>query len=266
MSGRNILTTHLLMIPRWICETHVSQAVLASCRNGNKSLDYFTESKSKNLRKWQLDNFGMDLDYFPKSTKIGLRKYLRLKRDFLSESQIESDYWRNSRDKYIESFPFDRVKTDKFLQEVAGISLTDTFSAIHIRRGDYLEVASKIIQLGEYLNLISRITGLLHRNILIISDSSLQLSEKSALKNALKTDLNLIYLDDPKLDTLSIHCVMRMSDLLVTANSTFSFSAGLLGKENQIVFSPIEFHVGSGSEKYNRSFRSVGGFQVWPFS
>jgi hypothetical protein len=48
----------------------------------------------------------------------------------------------------------------------------------------------------------------------------------------------------------------------VTSNSTFSFSAAVLGKSGQLAFSPVNFHSGPDAEKYNRSFRTAGSFMT----
>jgi hypothetical protein len=99
--------------------------------------------------------------------------------------------------------------------------------------------------------------------LFIISDSLLTIEEKQELSQAVGVDRKAIFLDGPSQDPFVLHCLMRRAHLLVTSNSTFSFSAGLLGKEGQVVFSPLEFHAGKGSEKYNQTFRSVGSFISW---
>jgi hypothetical protein len=99
-------------------------------------------------------------------------------------------------------------------------------------------------------------------HLLIISDSQLQDSEKETLDELFGNSHNLVFLDDPHLDPYLIHCTLREADLLVTSNSTFSFSAAVLGKSGQRAFSPVNFHSGKMAEKYNRSFRAAGSFMT----
>jgi hypothetical protein len=185
-----------------------------------------------------------------------------MKSDFLSEMELDTNYWIEVRKKYSNRFGFNSEPVFDFLQEVTKSKDLEFFGAVHIRRGDYLKVASKVIDFDEYLFLLKDIQGLIPGHLLIISDSQLQENEKETLDELFGNSHNLVFLDDPHLDPYLIHCILREADLLVTSNSTYSFSAALLGKSGQLAFSPVNFHSGRNMEKYNRSFRTAGSFMT----
>lgn len=226
-------------------------------------LSYFHQKDRADLWEWNLDKYGLSLDELRKFEFHGKSSLLKAKRDFLSDAEISQRYWKTSREKYLDRFSFDEDEVQRFLDKESGKSNLESYGAIHIRRGDYLQVASKVIALDEYTQFLGKIKTLLPMISFIITDSPLTADEKHQLKGAIGEDDDNIFLDGPGYDPFVLHCLMRRADVLVTSNSTFSFSAGLLGKSGQIVFSPLEFHAGKGSEKYNRSFRSVGSFTSW---
>jgi hypothetical protein len=226
-------------------------------------LSYFNHQDRADLWEWNLHNFGIELEELRKFESRSKLSLLKAKRDFVTDLEITQEYWKNSRAKYLNRFPLDELKLQIFLQKVAKKSNLQNYGAIHIRRGDYLKVASKVIGLDEYVAFLKNIRNILPNLSFIITDSALTPEEKQELSEAVGIGCEVVFLDGPGHDPFILHCLMRNSQLLVTANSTFSFSAGLLGKQGQVVFSPLEFHGGKGSEKYNRTFRSVGSFTSW---
>jgi len=226
-------------------------------------LSYFGHHNRTDLWEWNLHNFGIgieDLRKFESRSKLNL---LRVKKDFLTDLEISQRYWRNSRAKYLSRFPVDVQQLQIFFQNVSQESNLENYGAIHIRRGDYLQVASRVIKSDEYIHFLDGIKTALPNILFIITDSLLTIEEKQELSQAIGVDRRAIFLDGPSHDPFVLHCLMRRAHLLITSNSTFSFSAGLLGKEGQVVFSPLEYHAGKGSEKYNQTFRSVGSFISW---
>ena len=232
--------------------------------NARCDLSYFSEeAQSNGLWPYELWKFNLPISEFKKFESSSKRDLLKAKRDFLTNDELTEDYWEMSRSRHLGRFDFDRKKIFAYFTEITEIKPDVPFTAIHIRRGDYLQVASKIVNVDEYLQIINSLANLLSEKVLIISDSEVSDEEKSKLHKALE-NRELIYLDAPELDPFNIHCLLREATLLITANSTYSFSAGLLGRTGQTVFSPMQFHSGESSEKYNRSFRAAGTFFVWP--
>ena len=232
-------------------------------KNAKCDLSYFSHEDRAGLWEWSLNNYGIHTDELMQYESKSRFNLLKSKKDFLTEFEISQGYWQKSRAKYLSYFPVDEDQLKNFLQKVSNKSNLGAYGAIHIRRGDYLQVASKVIELDEYIDFIECIRSSLPSISFVITDSPLMHEEKLLLAKSIGTDRGVIFLDGPGYDPFILHCLMRRAHLLVTSNSTFSFSAGLLGEEGQIVFSPLEYHAGKGSEKYNRTFRSVGTFISW---
>jgi hypothetical protein len=227
-------------------------------------LSYFSEeAQSNGLWPYELWRFNIPISEFKKFESTSKRNLLKSKRDFLTNDELTQDYWEMSRLRHLSRFNFDRSKIFAYFTEIMEFKPEVPFTAIHIRRGDYLQVASKIITVDDYVQVVEALPNLLSERVLIISDSEVSDADKSKLQNALEVS-ELIYLDKPGLDPFNVHCLLREAKLLITSNSTYSFSAGLLGRNGQTVFSPMQFQSGEGSEKYNRTFRDAGTFFVWP--
>ena len=225
-------------------------------------LSYFTSQNRGDLWNWELDRYHIGLKDLQEYESATIRNILKLKSDFLSELEIDSSYWIQARKKYLDRFHFDPTLVTDFRNRIAEFENVHSYGAVHIRRGDYLKVASKVIRFDEYLDLLISIRELIPKDLLIISDSPLHEKEKEKLGDLFGNNHNLILLDDPQLDPFVIHCILRDANLLVTSNSTFSFSAAVLGKSGQLAFSPVNFHSGQNAEKYNRSFRAAGSFMT----
>jgi hypothetical protein len=227
-------------------------------------LTYFSdEAQSNKLWNYELGKFNLPITEFKKFESKGKRNLLKAKRDFLTDDELINDYWQRSRSRYLSKFHYDRSEIFVYFTEMTALKPDDPFTAIHIRRGDYLQVASKIVTIDDYMKILDVVRDLISRKVIVVSDSEINDEVKSKLQKNLNSS-ELIYLDAPELDPFNTHCLLREAKLLITANSTYSFSAGLLGKQEQKVFSPMQFHSGEGSEKYNRSFRAAGTFFAWP--
>jgi hypothetical protein len=225
-------------------------------------LSYFTSQNRGDLWNWELDRYQIGLKDLQVYESATIRNILKLKSDFLSEFEINSGYWIQARKKYLDRFHFDPMPVNDFRKRFAEFEDVHSYGAVHIRRGDYLKVASKVVKFDEYLELLISIRKLVPKDLLIISDSPLHEEEIEKLGDHFGNNHNLIFLDDPELDAFLIHCTLREADVLVTSNSTFSFSAAVLGKSGQLAFSPVNFHSGPDAEKYNRSFRTAGTFMT----
>jgi hypothetical protein len=128
--------------------------------------------------------------------------------------------------------------------------------AIHIRRGDYLQVASHIVSDSDYFNLIMKIKTLIPKNVVLFSDSVMEPSQKERWEEVLKGK-NVFFCLGNEYEEIEVHNFMRKVRVLVTGNSVFSLSAGLLSKNETLVFSPINFYHSSPD---NKSFNPYIGF------
>jgi len=227
------------------------------------NLSYFRQSDSSNFWPWRLDAFGIKKESFAKfESNQKFRIFLR-KKDWVEQREIDEGYWANLRAAYSERFSFDPGIIRDYFAEVADIALPEHFGVVHFRRGDYLKVASKLVTFEDYMELLELTVPLFPRTVLFISDSPFSAADADNLCKLIGSEKTAIFLDNPDLDAFKLHCILRMSDVLVTANSTFSFSAALLGKVGQKVFSPLNFHAGENAERYNSTFRPNAGFVVW---
>lgn len=224
-------------------------------------LTYFHNQTNK-LWPYQLDKYNLPLSEFKKYEKVSKKNLLKAKKDFLEEAFLETRYWEESRNRYLEKFKFSKNELNDYFNAFT-VNLVEPYAALHIRRGDYLQVASHLVAIDEYLNILSLTSGLIPKRLIIVSDSQISNESKIAFSSLL-SDKEVIFLDSLHLDSFKVHCLLREAEVLVTANSTYSFSAALLGRENQVAFSPMQFHSGSNSKKYNDTFRLAGSFFIWP--
>ncbi|MET3133344.1 hypothetical protein AAKU55_003634 [Oxalobacteraceae bacterium GrIS 1.11] len=131
----------------------------------------------------------------------------------------------------------------------------EAFACIHIRRGDYINVASYMIKDEAFFRIMKRISRLVP-NILICSDTP--------ISNEL-----LLMLQESKLNIKTVHGgpayvshgIMRLSSILVCANSQFSFSAAALRDDDQLTFIHGQ-HDGDVNSEYNRDLRAMNEFQA----
>ena len=230
-------------------------------RSSNKpvfaNLDYFKNIKSdftdeSGLSRWtwKLDYYGIYQSQLKQITKIRkpLNKYLKARQQ--SDTQIFYNFREKKSEIYQKIFAMNNIEVKKYLIEKFG-SDKDDFAVIHVRRGDYLNVASKIVSTEELIKFVNKVKKLLPDNILISSDSYLPSSEKDLFSNTL-TESNLVYVD-PHEDPFMVHNLMRSSTILVASNSTFSFTAGLLAKRGCMVFFPTNYF-GRNRASDSRSF------------
>lgn len=227
-------------------------------------LSYFSEKVQRNgLWAYQLERFNLPISGFQKYERKGKSNLLKAKRDYLTDEALSKDYWTESRVKYKDKFPYDFEEVSAYFENHNQIDLKRPFATIHIRRGDYLQVASKIIYLEKYMELLTSIKKLLTAQVVVVSDSIVGNEDRLKLQSLL-IDHEVKFLDSPGIDSFNTHCLLREAEILITSNSTYSFSAGLLGRQGQTVLSPIQFHSGKDSEKYNKTFRAAGSFFIWP--
>lgn len=227
------------------------------------NIDYFALTGNPALWKWELEKFGITLESFSPYVRPKWSDKFHTKSDFIRTENLPH-YWRESVAKYSHLFPLDSEQIKKMVIETSECELEEDFAAIHIRRGDYLQVASKIITFEEYINLLVKIKEYLPEQVLILTDSKMNSFQKNQINEVIKNNVKrVVFLDNPDFDPHFIHGLMRMATTLVTSNSTFSFTSALLAAGNQITFSPMVFHSGKNSEVYNKGFRATGDFFLW---
>ena len=167
-----------------------------------------------------INNFKQDITYEGWVEKIddGVKKGL------LGEAGFKSEEIR-------QKFPVNS-NSQLFIKEFLN---NEEFICLHVRRGDYLNVASYIIPDERYFNIIQELSKNI-KTILVVSDTPISDSLKIAFDSL---DLNIKYQIGG--DIHLIHGIMRLSTILICSNSQFSMTAGFLRDNNLLTYIPIQY-------------------------
>jgi hypothetical protein len=131
----------------------------------------------------------------------------------------------------------------------------DTFACIHVRRGDYVNVASYVVPDDSFIRVIRMLTGLT-KNFLYVSDSPISEEMRLALLN---NSFNCATAIDGV--PAVTHSLMRLSTILVCSNSQFSLSAALLRPETSLTVYPSH-HDSDPTSNVNVFLGQVREFQL----
>lgn len=132
----------------------------------------------------------------------------------------------------------------------------EPYTCIHIRRGDYLRVASYLIDehaFYEALCSVSKLTA----NVLLLSDSNLSESFVDKI-NGLRLNIKFLRGGSPGL----AHGLMRLSRILICSNSQYSYTAAFLREQTSLTLLPSRHEADENSE-FNKFLRSMSAFQLF---
>lgn len=209
---------------------------------------------------YRLDYYGIALDsLIGDSVQLDSEMWVSTKRNF---DLWDSDFW-----KYVNDFgpyllPINSENLKLFKKEI-GIGEEESYSVIHVRRGDYLRVASHIVTDSMWLGIIEQMKLIASKNVVIASDSEVPPETKKQVSRVFSdTNTQVIYLEGKKLDECILHDFMRSANLLVASNSTFSFTAAVLSNPNTFCLVPSIFYGDEELEEINRGYRAAGDFFV----
>jgi hypothetical protein len=182
---------------------------------------------------WQLDYYGIARSEFenaPVPRKPNrLRRLLGSGPKWLYDGSIERQgllitALSQTRAQTISRFPI----TESHLRETAEL-LSDLGSGccvVHLRRGDYLNVASHIVADQDLLPVLQGLIQTGVSGLLFISDSEVNID---FFRRHLPLTIRLSSIVGG--DLYLSHALMRQAKILVTSNSQFSFSAALLNDQ-----------------------------------
>ena len=193
---------------------------------------------------WRLSEYGFSRESFPES-KLLLNSRRRRFHELKADQQILSEIFQCH---YADRFPIGFGLTA--IKEKLNLKINETFACIHVRQGDYLKVASRVISLHETLTSINQVVEIFPERVFIVSDSDISVDERKLAESVLQNQ-KVEYIIGG--DELAVHGLMRMANVLVTSNSTFSFSAMLLANHSQISITPNNFH-GENNALLNSTF------------
>jgi hypothetical protein len=195
-------------------------------------LSYFdTEAKIAETGKagqlthwfWQLDQFGL-----PKSSFDRAPAYNKHNADILRDGPRMAELALKALAQAEIRAHFKDVGN---VRDTLAEDVLSSFLCIHIRRGDYVNVASHLISDEEFISLIRKFSGLIN-NAVILSDSPIGPDFRNTISPFFKTTL---FLDN--IDSYASHRIMRAARILICSNSTFSLTAAALNP-NALVFIP----------------------------
>lgn len=115
------------------------------------------------------------------------------------------------------------------------ISGQKDYLCIHIRRGDYVNVASHLIDDMDFVNLAKSISKFVPA-VIVISDSEVSGMIKESLPG-LFAHCSFVIGGDPH----AAHALIRQAKYLICSNSQFSLSAALLNQTGQQIFLPTKW-------------------------
>lgn len=134
------------------------------------------------------------------------------------------------------------------------------FICAHIRRGDYLNVASYLVPDDDFIVAIESVSKLI-KNLLIVSDTPISKDFKSKI-----VSLNLNYIELISGKPSLAHSLMRLSNILICSNSQFSLTASVLRPQNLLTIYPSMHDAGGNKSPSNiflsriRKFQLITGF------
>ena len=219
----------------------------------DKADNDFTEK-----RDWALDRYGITKELLKnQATKVS-KSSSKIPTNLLGSR--DKNYFKKYLDLNLaEKFPIDEVWRNNFLIEN---NIGSNFYAIHIRRGDFLTVASKLISDEEISDLSLKLfTKLPKLPVLIFSDSDIDIKWNSKFKNIGFDNIKLI--DRHSCSDLYAHDLLRSAKILIASNSFFSLSAAVLSVEDQLAFIPMEFYSGYRDEPINELINKLSKFSVF---
>jgi len=219
-------------------------------------LSYFLQLQSLEIvpgslkRKWELEHYGIPLsDLYPE------RKPFFGDISYEKRAQFESPLFQEmGKRNWNYLFPLPQ-STDLILKN---LNLDSDFGVIHLRRGDYLQVASKIVQETEVIKLLEIINGFLPQTLIVVSDSDITDQNLNRIKNAANvSNIEKIIGGDMH----AVHGLMRQSKILIASNSTFSISAALtMAKGGTTIFPANPY--GPPMPNLNSNFNSIAGWHL----
>jgi hypothetical protein len=128
------------------------------------------------------------------------------------------------------------------------------YLCIHVRRGDYVNVASHLISDREFFELAGKFVGLV-KHLVVVSDSPIEGAFRQSISSGYEQTM---FLDDT--DAITSHRIMRYARILVCSNSQFSLIAALLNPRALVVLPKQWF--GQNDRAIEAPIHEACGFQV----
>lgn len=226
------------------------------------NMEYFENPSQKNHNffvqwQWALDRYGISMDSIKNKAHKISDNHARIPSNL--RASVDKNYFKKfSEVDLSETFPINKAELVQFLSEN---NISSEYYAIHIRKGDALNVASKLVTENDVHDLSLKLFIKLPKHpILIFSDSEIDGIVKNTLIKLGYTDVH-IFLPGSCSD-FTVHDLLRGAKILVTSNSTFSLSAALLSRKTQLAFIPMEFYSGYRDGPTNELINKLSKFSM----
>jgi hypothetical protein len=196
--------------------------------------------------QWQLDYF----DIYPESFE-SLPKIHRSRYQVIFDGRRKTELGLKAL-----SSPTIRAYFDDLIpiDEILPMDIISKYVCIHIRRGDYVNVASHLVPDKLFIDIAKKLSSLVN-HLVIVSDSPINEEFRIELP---KEYSSITYLDSA--DAITTHRVMRNARALVCSNSQFSLIAALLNT-NALVIIPKKWF-GKGNEELEIPINKLCSFQI----
>ena len=192
---------------------------------------------------WQLSPFGLEPSDFEIFTGGNSKKEDLI----VGGARLIQLSLRSLQDKKIQ----DHFSMAKFPIDTFGLDGAKYVCA-HIRRGDYVNVASHLMADEEFLNAANKFSSLCD-TLVVVSDSIISESLKTRFSTQFK---DCIFLDN--IDAFTTHCIMRKANVLICSNSQFSLVAAALNT-TRVVLIPKNW---GGNDDIAKAISLAGNFQT----
>lgn len=205
--------------------------------------------ESINIRAWELDYYGIPITRYNDSNprdaswlerKLGKHARRRLEDGSLERFRVLREALKKD---WSDAFPIHAAherESRKLLEE--GILPT---AVVHLRRGDYLNVATHLVSDSDVFPLLKKLTRVGIRRFLFASDDPVPLDFFKERVPGVSA-----WGEIPSEDKFLAHAVMRHADCLVISNSQFSLSAAMLNGQG-LVFMPRVWFGDGHAELYS---------------
>lgn len=224
------------------------RAVFADLSYFDKAEHIATDGKAGEIShwSWQLEPFGLTLISFETASGLAKRD-IELIEDgprkgalgitALKQPQIQK-----------------RFEIAMGIDDILPAGFSSGYLCIHVRRGDYLNVASHLVADREFIGLAEKFTGLV-KYVAVVSDSPIDDSFRRAVSASYE---QAVFLDST--DAFTSHRIMRNARILIGSNSQFSLIAALLNPQALVALPKQWF--GQGNHAIEAPIHEACGFQI----
>lgn len=205
-------------------------------------------------RPWELHRYGIDL-HDPRFVR---HRWYRLRADYETRARDDEPYAASLAGNHWSTL-FPIVDAARQRVQDLGVGDADGYASVHIRRGDYLKVSARILDLPEVLDFVRSLHSLLPERILFLSDDDFLPAEMDQVRTLLAAK-ECLFVNES--DQHVVHGMMRLSKVLITSNSSFSWSAGLmLERPDAMAFAPEHFF-GTTAPHLNNVFQAPARWMI----